>query len=101
MAKKTKDADQPVLIDVEPENAKQIKRIARAYKRAQVARLEAGAEEKKQKAKLLEVVREANIQAEDGVYEFRVGDIMITVEPRDELVKVKFDDDESQEDSEE
>ena len=91
--------EQIPLIDIEPENAKAIARAARAYKKAQKARMEALSEEIKQKEKLLAVVHQADIKANaDGEYCFRAGDVTITVKPRDELVKVKFEKDADEED---
>lgn len=83
------------LIDVEPENKKEMLRVARKYKAVQATRIEALAAEKKEKGKLLELVREAEIAPEaDGSFRFRVGNLVISVTPRDELVRCKFDDDE-------
>jgi hypothetical protein len=84
--------DQLELIDVEPENSKTIQRHARAYKRAQKARMEALDEETKQKEKLLVAIREGKIRPQGGCYYFRTGKLRIKITPRDNLlVTVKED----------
>lgn len=93
-AKKT-SGEQLDLIDVEPKNKKEILRVARKYKTSQCARMEAAAVEADMKEKLLAVVRAAKIVPDaDGSYRFRVDSCTITVKPRDELVQVKFVDEE-------
>lgn len=78
------------LIDVSPANGKLIKSAARLYKKYQTERTEALAQEKKQKKKLLELVKEADLKPlDDGIIKFKCGGLMITLEPRDELIKVK------------
>lgn len=89
--KEPKVDEQGYLLDVGPENAKTIKRHARAYKRAQKARLKALAEEIKHKVKIVEAVKAANLSMVDGAYKLRVDGMLITVTPRDESVKVKED----------
>lgn len=94
---KPDEGEQLDLIEVEPEEAKEIARIARAYKKAQKARVTALAEEIKQKEKLLAVVKEAKLQpGVDGMYTFKANGTIITVTPRDELVKVKFEDEDAE-----
>jgi hypothetical protein len=88
------DGEQLPLIDVEPENAKAIMRVARAYKRAQGERNVALAEEVKQKEKLLTLIKDANIPTDsDGNQRFRVDGAVFTVKRRDALVRVKFEQD--------
>lgn len=103
MAKREKSvagSEQKDLIDVHPENHKKIKQLAHAYKKAQRARAEALAEEIKWKEKLLSEVKESKVTKNpDGSYKFKVDDVTISVTPRDELVRVKFEDDESDDDS--
>lgn len=85
--------EQAELIDVTPKNHKEIIKLARAYKKAQGERTSALAEEIKWKEKLLAEVKEAKIVAEpDGGYKFKCDGATISVMPRDELVRVKFDD---------
>ncbi len=91
--KTAKGGDQLDLIDVAPKNAKEIKKVALAYKDALANRLEWLADEKAQKEKILELVEAAGLQPlENGVIRFPVDGMTITVTPRDKLVKVKEDD---------
>lgn len=97
MAKKTDEpapGEQLDLIETQPENAKAIQRVARAYKRAQRERMSALDEEVKQKEKLLAAIKEAEIVPDtDGNFSFRVGKMKIKVKHRDELVQVKEEED--------
>lgn len=80
------------LIDIAPENAKEIIAHARIYKAVQAKRILALEEEKKEKQKLLELIKEANLQRlEDGKIKFKLDGYTITVTPRDELVQIKED----------
>lgn len=105
MSKKNKRNDQESLageqldlIDVAPENAKKILGVAKRYRAAQTQRLAALESEVAEKQKLLELIKEANLQRlEGGKIQFRCDGLIITVTPRDELVKVK-DENESEED---
>ena len=82
--------EQLELIDVTPENLKAIKPVARAYKKAQKARLAAQAEEIELKNKIREAVHAAGIKPlPDGTFRFQCDGMTIEVTPRDELVKVK------------
>ena len=91
--KRKSDGEQPELIEVGPKNAPEILRAAKAYKKAQTERTTALAEEIKQKQKLLAVVKAAKLQpTEEGDYHFTCNGATITVTPRDELVRVKFED---------
>lgn len=85
------DGEQMDLIEVDAENAKVLKRWAKAYKKAQAARMEAGREEQDKKRKLLAAVKEADVQMIDEQWKLRVDGMIITVKPRDELVRVKED----------
>jgi len=83
------------LIDIHPENSKAIIACARRYKKAQSIRLDSLAEEKKEKVKLLELIREADVKPlEDGKIKFRLDGLRISVTPRDELVQIREDGDE-------
>lgn len=87
------------LIETQPENAKTIARIAKAYKKAQRVRTEALAEEIRQKEKLLASIKEAEIVPDtDGNFAFSIGTMKIRVKHRDELVQVKEEDDTRDED---
>jgi hypothetical protein len=91
--------EQLELIDVGPENMKKIKPVARKYKAAQKARLEALAQEVKLKGELLGLIRESGVKPmDDGTIRFQCDGLLITATPRDELVKVKSVDAESGDD---
>lgn len=82
--------EQMDLLDVQPENAKAIMAAAKLYKKHQIARQAALAKEITQKEKLLELVRAAKLKPlADGVIKFACGGMIISVTPRDELIKVK------------
>lgn len=81
--------EQMDLIDVTPENQKDILATAKAYKKVQKRRIEALAEEKTLKTELLELIRQADLQPVDGKISVNVDGYTITVTPRDELVRVK------------
>lgn len=87
--KESTTGEQLDLIDVSPENSKKIVGVARRYKAAQAERTAALEREVGEKEKLLAMVKEAKLQPVDGVIRFRVDGLLITVTPRDELVKVK------------
>lgn len=94
-AKKSTSGEQLDLIDVQPKNKKELLRSARRYKTVQRARIDALNAELAEKEKLLAAVRAAKIVPDpDGSYRFRVDDCTIKVTPRDELVQVKFANDE-------
>ena len=94
MSKKEKPQkdEQMDLIDIQPEKAKEIARVATQYKAAQKARLTALKAEVEKKRQLLELVKEAKLTPlSDGTIKFTVDFTEITVKPRDELIKVKFE----------
>jgi len=85
--------DEEFLIDIHPENSKAIIACAKRYKKAQKIRLDALAEEKKEKVKLLELIRAAEVKPlEDGKIKFKLDGMKISVTPRDELVQVREED---------
>jgi len=85
------------LIDVAPENSKEIIALARAYKSAQGRRIDALEEEVAAKVKLLALIKGANLQRlDDGKIRLHLDGYTITVTPRDELVKVKEDSEEGE-----
>jgi hypothetical protein len=88
MAKKTpKQLD---LIDVHPENEKEIVKAARAYKAIVKSRLAIQKDEADLKQQLIDAVEKADLQPlKDGVVKFRVDSVEIKVTPRDKLVQVK------------
>ncbi len=90
MAKENKTEEQLDLIDVHPENAKAIVQAARLYKKFQAARSTALAKEVEQKQEVLRLVKEANLHPLDGgKIRFEYDNVLVSVTPRDELIKVK------------
>ena len=90
------EGEQLDLIDVAPENAKPIIAKARIYQKAKIARINCGHKEDKLKAEFLSIIREAKIPTlEGGVIKFRCDGVLITVTPRDELITVKDEADET------
>lgn len=82
--------EQPYLIDVLPKEAKAVVREARRYKELQSARLAALSKETAQKQKVLELVKAMKLQPlKDGKVRFEHDGVLVSVEPRDELIKVK------------
>jgi hypothetical protein len=100
MAKK-KNAESTVgeqmdLIDVAPENMKKIKPLAKKYRAAVKRRMAVLDEEKELKDKLLDMVKAAHLsRLEDGTIKFRCDGMLITVTPRDELIRVKGEEEDS------
>lgn len=82
--------EQIELLDVGPENLKQIKPVARRYRSAVAARIAALEEETKLKAQILSMVHDAHLsRLDDGTIRFKCDGMTITITPRDELVRVK------------
>ena len=94
MSKKNVEVgEQMDLIDVTPKKAKPIIAAARILKRLQVARASAQDKENEQKAKLLNLVEEANIQRlPDGKIKFHYDGVTLTITPKQESVSVKEED---------
>ena len=91
------EGEQMPLIDVEPENAKEIIKHAKLYKSAQKRRMSALQEEIAEKKLLLELVRNSGVgKLDDGKIKFKTGTFTVIVTPRDELVKVKDESDEDE-----
>lgn len=85
------------LIDVAPENAKEILKVAKIYEAAKKERLKALAEEVKQKQKVLELIHEAKLQRmEDGKINVKCDRYTIVVTPTDEKIKIKIEGDEDE-----
>ena len=88
--KDTPSGEQMDLIDVTPESLKEIKPIAKRYKAAMQARVEALKEEVEAKQGILSLIKDAHLsRLQDGSIKFKCDGMVITVTPRDELVKVK------------
>ena len=84
------EGEQLDLIDIKPENAKEIIDAARIYKKAQTARLKALGEEVERKAEVLRLVKAADLQPLDGgKIKFKHDGFIISVTPRDELITVQ------------
>ena len=82
--------EQLELIDVGPANLKAIKPIARRYRNAMKRRVDALAEEVEAKQQILALIKDAKLsRLQDGTIRFKCDGMLITVTPRDELVKVK------------
>lgn len=82
--------EQIPLIDTLPEGSEEIVACAKRYKNAQSARIESLNIEKEEKHKLLGLIDAAGFtRLDDGKIKFTADGLTITVEPRDELVKVK------------
>ena len=88
-----KVGEQMQLIEVHPKKAKPIMAAARILKRLQVARASSQEKENKQKAILLNLIEEANIQRlPDGKIKFHYDGITLTVTPKQESISVKEED---------
>ena len=86
----TTAGEQGELIDVSPENSKEILRVAKRYKAAQIKRINALTDEKAEKEKLLDLIKKGNYQRLDGgKIRFSIEGFTITVVPRDELIQIK------------
>lgn len=77
------------LIDVGPENEKEIVRVAERYKDAQAERLEALKREVEEKQALLDLIEKADLQPVGGKIRCRCDGYIITVTPRDKLINIK------------
>lgn len=95
MARKKKQTavkvgEQMDLIDVGPENLKVMKPVARRYKAAQKRRLEAFADEVKEKKKMLDLIQDAKLKPnDDGVILFTVDGMTVKATPQDWKISVK------------
>lgn len=89
-AKKKVQGEQLQLIDVGPANLKEILAAVKLYKNYQATRLSALKDEIAEKHHVLELVKAANLKPlSDGVIRFECGGEIITIEPRDEVIRIK------------
>ncbi len=99
---KSKDSSQTTgeqldLLDVQPKHLKKIIAHARNYRAAVQRRMAALEEEVAEKQALLELIKAENLQRlENGQIRFKLDGMLITVTPRDELIRVKEEADESE-----
>ena len=92
--KKSTTGEQLPLIDIAPENSKEITACAKRYKKAQGIRIDALVQEKAQKAIMLDLVKKAKLKPlADGTIRFRCDGHTITVTPSEYKVKVEGDKD--------
>ena len=77
------------LIDVGPENSKEIVRVAERYKEAQAERLEALKRAVDEKQNLLDLIEKADLQPVGCKIKCRCDGYIITVTPRDQLISIK------------
>ena len=90
MAKRGPKQKQLQLIETLPENIQEIVDLAEEYEDVKQGRLNILDKEKELKHKLLEMIKASGIKPlEDGVIRFRHDGFMISITPRDELIKVK------------
>lgn len=81
--------------NVGSENGKEILKVARQYQALKTKRIAALEDEVSKKQELLELIHNAGLKPmDDGKIKFTCEKVVITVTPRDELIKVKEADDE-------
>jgi|GEM_PF-2311584 len=86
------EGEQLSLIDVGPENLKEIMPWARRYNAAMHERLAALQKECEAKEKILALVKEAKLsRLPDGSIRFKCQGMTISVTPRDEVIQIKED----------
>lgn len=85
-----KSGEQLDLIDVAPENAKEIITVAKSYKEFQTVRLAALKNETEQKDKIKEMVAAAGLQRlPDGKIKFSYDGFEFTLTPQDDKISIK------------
>ena len=86
----TEKGEQMTLIDVGPENFKEIVKEVRIYKKHQAARLAALKLEVEQKKKIRALVEAAALQRlKDGVIRFEADNAIVCISPQDDLITIK------------
>ena len=82
------------LIDVGPENLKEILPVARAYKKIVAARVPLTRQEVELKTKIRSFVHGSGLKPQpDGTFKFRCDGITIKIKPQEEKVTVTIDED--------
>jgi len=91
MSKKTRTSvEQMQLIEVGPENLKEIAKEVRIYKRHQFDRLSAGKKEVSQRDKIRIMVKKAGLKRlQDGTIKFEADNAIICIEPQEDLITIK------------
>ena len=88
--KVTVKGEQLELIEVGPKNLKDILASVKIYKEHQKVRIGALKKEIAAKQVVLELVKTANLKPlSDGVIRFKCDGKIITIEPRDEVIRIK------------
>lgn len=88
--------EQMDLLDVSPENLKEIIPVAKQYRKAVKRRMVALEEETQLKGQILNLIKDAKFsRLADGSIKFRCDGMLITVTPRDELVRVNDKEDQA------
>lgn len=81
------------LMEIHDENAKKIIAKGKLYKKAQKERLKFGKKEAELKEELRQLIHELNYAPlEDGVIRLNFEGLIVSIEPRNELVKVTLKD---------
>lgn len=90
MAKSKKKGEQMPLIEVGPENLKEIAKETRSYRSLVDQRLVILKKEVKQKEKVKTLVKEAELQRlKDGRIQFEVDDEIVCLMPQDDLITIR------------
>ena len=90
MAKQGRKPKQLQLIETLPENIQEIVDVALEYQECKQGRINILKKEVELKAKISEMVKKAGFQPlKDGVIRFRHDGVLVSITPRDELIKVK------------
>ena len=90
MAKRGRKQKQLQLIETLPENIQEIVDVAVEYQECKQGRLHILKKEVELKTKIKEMVHAADLQPlKDGVIRFRHDGVIISITPRDEVIKVK------------
>lgn len=95
MEKQKVDTETGELIDVTPENCKEILSLAKQLQKIQAKRKSLSDDEKVTRHKLIEAVRDAGLQPmENGVFILKINGMTIMVTPKEENVKIQENGDE-------